>query len=128
MTFFMPVSPIMLLLELFSSGGDMMDQMRQDALDVITPYLGMKVPFVTVNQVIDGLRSNSNLGIVIDRSLIMDLLNPENVKAVDKIEGNRIYLTNPEAVSREVDADDKEKDQEQVTQMAQDQAKQQTQN
>jgi hypothetical protein len=117
----------MLILELFPSGGEAMNRMRQDALDVITPYLGQDVPFVTVNQVIDGLRSTNQLGIVIDRSLIMDLLDPDEVKAITKIEGNRIYLNQPEDATRAVDADDKQKDQDQVADMAQKQAKTQTQ-
>jgi hypothetical protein len=118
---------IMLILELFASGGDMMKRLRQDALSVITPYLGMDVPFVTVNQVIDGLKSNNQLGIVIDRSLIMDLLDPEQVKAIDRIEGNRIYLMHPDEDNREVDAEDAEKDQDRVTDMAQNQAQKQIQ-
>lgn len=115
----------MILLELF--GGDVMTQMRQNALDVITPFLAQNVPFITVNQIIDGLKNNNAMGIVIDRSLVMELLDPDQIKAVDRIEGNRIYLTQPDDTTRKVDAEDKEKDQETVQTMAQNQATKQTQ-
>lgn len=115
----------MRLFELFSSGNDMMMQLRQDALDVITPYLGQKVPFITVNQVIDGLRSSSDSGIMIDRSLVMDLLDPDEVKAVDKIEGDRIYLADPQGNAQALDVEDKEKDQDKVADMAKNQTKKQ---
>jgi hypothetical protein len=115
----------MLIFELFdSSGGELMDQMRQDALDVITPFLAQDVPFITINQIIDGLKS-FKLGIVIDRSLIMQLLDPDTLKAIDRIEGDRIYLTQPEDATREVDAKDQQKDMDHVNDMAQNQAKKQ---
>jgi len=53
----------------------------------------------------------------------MDLLNPDEVEAVDKIEGDRIYLANPETSAQALDADDEQKNQEHVTDMASDQAK-----
>lgn len=118
---------MMLLLELFGGGDDVMAQMRQNALDVITPFLAQDVPFITVNQVIDGLRHNDNMGIAVDRSLVMELLDPDQIKAVDRIEGNRIYLTQPEDATRQVDAEDKQNDQDTVQKMAQDQAAKQIQ-
>ncbi len=116
----------MLLFELFDSNGEMMEQLRQAALDFITPLLGQDLPFVTVQQVIDALR-NDKMGISITRGLVMQILNPDQVKAVDKIEGDRIYLSNPENPPSETSQDDKEKEAEQVTDMAQDQAKKQVQ-
>ena len=123
----MPPYHKMLILELFDNGGELTNQIRQDALDIITPYLGSDLPFVTVNQIIDGLRNNSKHGIVIDRSLVMSILDPDHVKAVSKIEGNRIYLAQPEDATRKVSVDDEGKDQEQVSDMAQDQATKQVQ-
>lgn len=111
----------MLLCELFNPD-EMTDQLRQAALDYLTPLLSQNVPFVTINQMIEALR-NSQFGIVINRPVIMDILNPDEVDAVSKIEGDRIYLHRPDEAEREVDADQQEKDQEQVAGMAQDQAK-----
>lgn len=105
-----------------------MNQMRQDALDVITPFLAQNVPFITVNTIIDGLR-NFDLGIMIDRSLVMQLLDPDVIKGIDRIEGDRVYLTNPNnADNNEFSEDDAEKQAEQVNDMAQNQAKKQVQN
>ena len=111
----------MLLCEIFDPY-DMTDQLRQAALDYLTPLMSQNVPFVTVNQMIEALRS-SGFGIVINRSIIMDLLNPEQVEAVDRIEGDRIFLHQPGKVEREVDAEDAEQDQAHVSDMAQSQAK-----
>jgi hypothetical protein len=118
----------MLLLELFpddnddstpDGGGKMQQQLRQAALDLITPLLGQNVPFITMQQVIDGL-SGARFGIVITPAIIMDILNPDDVKAIDKIEGDRIYLSKPGAESgdREVAQDQQEQDKERVGDMA----------
>ncbi len=112
----------MLLRELFDTGGDLLQQLRQEALNFITPLMGQDIPFVTVQQVIDTL-SNDQFGIVINRPLVMKILDPDQVKAIGKIEGDRIYLQKPEEVDREVDIDDKVKDQEHVKDTAQQQAK-----
>jgi hypothetical protein len=111
----------MLLFELFEPD-EMTEQLRQAALDYLTPLLSQGVPFVTINQMIEALR-NSHFGIIINRPMIMDILDPDEVQAVDKIEGDRIFLGSPETDSREVDAEDAEQDREHVQDMAQDQAK-----
>jgi hypothetical protein len=114
----------MLLCELFEPDS-LTDQLRQAALDYLTPLLGENVPFVTVDQMIEALR-HSNFGVVINQPLIMELLNPDEVEAVSKIEGDKIFLATPDAIEQEraVSAEDAEKDQEHVQDMAQDQAQQ----
>ena len=109
-----------------NSGGEMKEQLRQAALDLITPLLGQNVPFVTMQQVIDSL-SGSRFGIVITPSLVMDILNPTEVKAVEKIEGGRVYLAdlNSADPDREVDQDQAEKDDQTVDDMAASQANKQ---
>lgn len=113
----------MLLCELFDPG-EMTEQLRQAALDYLTPFLSQKVPFITVDQMIDALH-HSQFGLVINRGMIMDLLNPQQVEAVDKIEGDRIFLKNPdEAPPSETDAEQQVKNQDHVADMAVDQIKQ----
>lgn len=118
----------MLLLELFDdsendddqsvpSHGEMRQQLRQAALDIITPMLGQNVPFVTMKQIVDSM-SGARFGIVITPALIMDILNPDEVKAVSKIEGDRIYLQDPSSTDREVNKDQAEQDAEKVSDMA----------
>ena len=86
----------MRLYELFNddSGLSVQQQIQQSALDIITPLLANNVPFVTVQAVIDGLRQ-ARPGVLIDRAFVMDLMDPDKVKAVSKIEGDRIYLQSP---------------------------------
>lgn len=112
----------MLLNELFDTG-EMTEQLRQAALDYLTPFIAQNVPFVTIQQMIEALR-NADLGLVINRALIMQLLDPTEVQAIDKIEGDRIYLASPESEEREVDKDEQQQDQDHVADMAQNQAKQ----
>lgn len=117
----------MYLTELFSDEGGMTvsDHLKQAALDLLIPLAGQKVEFATVGQVIDALRQRRP-GIVIDRAMVMDLLNPNKVKLVKKIEGDRIYLQLPSAESRGLAVDDAEKEKEQVQSKAIQQAMKQT--
>jgi hypothetical protein len=105
------------------SEGVMTQKIRQAALDVITPYLGSNVPFVTMQVLIDRL-SSARFGIVITPALIQQILDPNQVKAIDRIEGNRIYLEQPnkDMPARAVDQDQKEKDRAKVGDMATKQA------
>lgn len=112
----------MLLIELFDNGGVMTNRLRQAALEVITPLLGERVPFITVQQIVDALR-NQNLGLVIDRALVMKLLDPNEVQAVAEIKGDRIYLAKPEPPDQEQNAEGKQKQQADVSKAAQQQAK-----
>jgi len=111
----------MLLCELFDPG-EMTQRLRQAALDYLTPFLSQNVPFVTIDQVIDALR-HDEFGIIINRPMLMDLLNPDEVEAVEKIEGDRIFLSQPDAAVKDAEADEEQKDQEHVSDMAVDQAK-----
>ena len=103
----------------------MTEQLRQAALDYLTPLLSENVPFITINQMIEALRHN-DFGIVVNKPMIMELLDPDEVEAISKIEGDRIFLATPDTVDqdREVSADDAEKDQAHVQDMAQGQAQQ----
>ena len=112
----------MLLCELFDENPlEVTDELKSDLMDVLTPMVAHEVPFVTVQQIIDKLR-DMHTGIAVDRALIFNLLDPDQVKMVKKIEGDRIYLTQPLPTDREVGEDDKEKEAEHVSDMATQQA------
>jgi hypothetical protein len=112
----------MYLFELFDEQSlDVTDNIKSSLMDILTPLVASEVPFVTFNQLIDKMNS-SGTGLSIDRALIMDLLDPDKVKMVSKIEGDRIYLTSPDGADRSVTKDDAVKDQEHVSKMATDQA------
>lgn len=117
----------MLLFELFDSGigdsgeGDLIHDLRQSIMDILTPLASQGVPFVTVQSVMDQLNQLRS-GIAIDRNLVMTVLDPEKVKMITKIEGDRIYFTVPTADPRKVDDNQAEKDKDHVNQQAQKQA------
>lgn len=79
--------------ELFAdfTANSLRQRLTQDILDLITPLLAQHVPFITMHQVIDLVRT-TRPGIAIDRGTIMELLDPEQIPAISKIEGDRIYL------------------------------------
>jgi hypothetical protein len=80
--------------ELFNSGESIKSSLQQATIDILTPLLANKVPFVTIQSVIDNLRT-SRPGIVIDRALMMNILDPNQIRSISKIEGDRIYLQYP---------------------------------
>ncbi len=90
--------------ELFGNDDAMTEteRLRQAALDLLIPLVGQKVPFVTVQTIIDQLRQMQP-GILVDRALLVKILDPDVVKAVSKIEGDRIYLASngDEDISKE---------------------------
>jgi hypothetical protein len=69
------------------------NEIRGSIVDILTPLASQGVHFVTVQQVLDALQ-NSGSGIQIDRSMIMQLLNPDSIKLIKSIEGDRINLDN----------------------------------
>jgi len=100
-------------------------RLQQTALSVIIPMLAHNVPFVTVQSIMDELRS-TRPGIFVDRALIMDLLDPDKVKAVTKIEGDRIYLQAPEEDEHKAGEDETAKDVDKIKKNAIQQAKKDT--
>lgn len=101
---------------------DVRERLKQNALDIITPFVANNVPFITVQQVIDTLR-NSRPGVFIDRGLIMNILEPTSIKLISKIEGDKIYLQKPVDDLRAASDDQEEKDIDHVKAKARDTAK-----
>lgn len=105
------------LFELFSEdddGGGMMNSLRQKVLDLLTPLSANGVPYLTIQQLVDKLGQQRS-GLSITRDLIYDLLDPDKVKLVKSVEGDRIYLQLPTSVNSDKEKKRKEdqvKDQE----------------
>jgi hypothetical protein len=113
------------LFELFdqsSSGDDLVKSLRDTMIDSLVGLAAHGVPYVTVQNVIDKLKA-TDPGIEVDRPLVMHILDPQEVKLVTKIEGDRIYFSLPDQNDRKVDDNQKEKDKAHVASQAQDQAK-----
>ncbi len=107
----------MLLCELFDDSLNITDDIREYVMDVLTPMVASHVPFVTVQQIIDKLR-DMRTGVSIDRGLIMDILNPDKIKIIQKIQGDRIYFNDPEAPMISNNKNTEEKNKETVNKMA----------
>lgn len=104
--------------ELFDDGPlDVTDDIKQTLMDILTPMVAADVPFVTIKQVIQKLRQ-LRTGLVIDRNLIMNLLDPDKIKIIDKIDGDRVYLSNPNSPDRSLKKSDEQKEREHVDDLA----------
>lgn len=106
-----------------AQGGEMTQKLRQAALDYLTPLMGAGWPFVTTEQVAQALH-HQNFGIVVTPATVMQLLNPKEVPAVSRIEGNRIYFDTPEEEQPNQEETQKaeQKDRQQVARKATQQA------
>lgn len=112
----------MLLRELFDDRPvNVVDDLRSLVIDVLTPLAAGNIPFVTVQQIVDRLRE-ARSGVRVDRNLIMTILNPDEVKIVKKIEGDRIYLSLPVRDEVSKTEDDEEREKERIRGKAQKQA------
>lgn len=99
------------------------NEVRGSIVDILTPLASQGVKYVTVQQVLDSLQ-NSGSGIQIDRSMIMQLLNPDTIKLISSIDGDRITLNNGDNgqfVSKK--QKDQKKQEDDINKAATDQAK-----
>ena len=81
----------MRLVELFDAPASPDETLRQNAIDTLTPFMAQGFPFVPMHVVVKALQGQQS-GIDIDAGFVMKLLDPTQVQAVSKIEGDRIYL------------------------------------
>lgn len=82
------------------------DQIANSVVDILTPLASNGVQYVTVQQVLDDLK-NYGTGVSIDRSLLIQILDPNKIKLIKNIEGDRINLNNGDN-GPEISQDDKE--------------------
>jgi hypothetical protein len=113
----------MYLFELFDDEGSMTDLLRSQVMDYLTPLAANGVESVPIQNIADVLR-NSRTGLVIDRGLIMRLLEPDVCKLVKEIQGDKVYLALPVDDMSAKREEDKEKDREQINRTAENKAKQ----
>lgn len=115
----------MRLYELFEDapeGGDVVQGLRDAVLDLLTPIAASGVPKVSIQAVIDRLRSE-NSGLSIDRALVMHLLDPQEVAMVKKIEGDSIIFNLADEDARSESDEEAARDQAHVKATALKQAK-----
>lgn len=112
----------MRLFELFDDSSiDVTTEIKDILLDILTPLVASHVPFVTIKSIIEKM-AQFRLGISIDQNLIMTLLNPDEIKIIDRIEDDKVFLNLGIPNERALAQDDVEKDKEHVSKMAGDQA------
>lgn len=89
--------------------GQVMTELQQAATNMIVPLISQRVPFLTMQQAIQGL-SSSQQGVLITRQMIIDIFDPEKIKAIKKVEGDRIWFQYPDdkhSETQQQDSDDK---------------------
>jgi pyridoxine 5'-phosphate synthase PdxJ len=109
--------------EIIREDNDAMDPVRNAVIDILTPLVSNGVQVVSVQQILDKLK-DSDTGIAIDRSLLMQILDPDQVKIVKSIEGDRINLnTGNDGSQRAVTQKQQQSEQDKIKNTAADQAK-----
>ena len=103
------------LFELFDNPGhDLEGELRTSIMDVLTPLVAQGVPYTTIDSIIDELQKQGSTHLRIDRALVMQLCDPNDMKIVKSIEGDRLNFTLPEPdIAADTEAED-EKDKEKV--------------
>lgn len=113
----------MYLFELYSDdSASVVDDLRSEMLNYLTPLVSSGVKFITIEDAEKSLK-NLRSGLIIDRGLVMRVLDPNAIKMVKKISGNRIYLDIPVDEMTAKTQDQEEKDEKKVSDMASKQAK-----
>lgn len=85
------------------------DSFAQRILDILTPLAANGVEYVTIDQIIQKMKSVPS-GLYVDRELIMSVLDPNNFPLIKSIEGDKLMLTKMQGADRAVtdQQDDKE--------------------
>lgn len=103
--------------ELLSEDSQYLADMNAFIVDHLVALQAQGVPEVSMIQVLAGLRRR---GYEIDKESLMDMLNPDEVGAVDQIVGDTIYLAGEgEAPDRSIGQKQTDKEGEKIKKMAQ---------
>lgn len=108
----------MRLFELFqrdmSEDGDgMIDHLRDLVLDYLTPLASHEVEYVDMKD-IEELLQLDHSGLVIDRTLLMQVLDPDLCRMVKQIDGDKVYISFPVGEVADKAEEDKEKDKQKI--------------
>jgi pyridoxine 5'-phosphate synthase PdxJ len=108
--------------EIIKEDDSVMDPVRNAVIDILTPLAANGVQFVTVQQIMDKM-ADADTGVAVDRSLLMSILDPDQVKIVKSIEGDRINLnTGNDGSQRAVTQKQQQSEQDKIKNTAADQA------
>lgn len=107
----------MFLFELFNDEGGMINLLRSQVVDFLTPLAAEKAEYVTMQEIADFLR-DAKTGLMIDRGMIMNLIDPKECKMVKEIQGDKVYLALPLDDMSAKTEDNEERDREKVANTA----------
>ncbi len=77
-------------------GGEMVKHLRSLVLDYLTPLAAHKIEAVTMDDIREVLELDKS-GLMIDRNLMMQVLDPDSCRMVKKIDGDTVYISFPVA-------------------------------
>jgi hypothetical protein len=114
----------MRLYELFEEAEDgMIAQLRQHVMDHVLPMISHDVESVPIQDIQDKL-TNMKTGLVIDRALVQQILDPTKLQMIKKVEGDRVYFNiKPEVDVPTANAAEQERRQDRLKGKATDEAK-----
>lgn len=87
--------------------GSVMNGLRNTVMAMLTPLAANGVPYVTLQQLIDKL-SQEGSGVTIDRNLLYTLIDPDKLRLVKSVEGDRVYLQLPTSANSDKEKNRKE--------------------
>lgn len=96
------------------------DSLASKILDILTPIAANGMDYVTVDQIIDKVKTIPT-GMLVDREMIMDILDPNKFPLIKSIEGDKVYLKAKETV-RSVNDQQKDKEADKIKSSAAKQA------
>lgn len=104
-----------------SMDGNATGSLADIMLDLLTPLAGQGIEYITVDQLIGKLK-HIPTGQLVDRELVMAVLDPDKFPLVKSIEGDKIYLTQRHGPERSVSDKQKETEEEKIKKTAGQQA------
>ena len=93
----------------------------QRILDMLTPLAAQGIDYVTIDQIIQKFKTSPS-GMLVDREMIMSLLDPNKFPLIKSIEGDKLFLTTRVGPTRSVNDKQADKEQEQIKTSATNQA------
>jgi hypothetical protein len=107
--------------ELMNESGGSSQSLASRILDILTPIASNGIVSISLDNVISKVQSIPT-GLHVDREMLMDILDPNKFPLIKKIEGDQLYLQQPEVAIRSVDDEQKETEADDIKNKAEKQA------
>lgn len=107
--------------EIIQESGGANQSLASRILDILTPIASNGIVSISLDKVINKVQSIPT-GLQVDREMLMDILDPNKFPLIKKIEGDQLYLQQPELAIRSVDDEQKETEADDIKKTAEKQA------